>query len=296
MISIFAIPKAFTGKSKIIQERAISSWRELGKDIEIILFGRDKGVKESAEKFHAKHIEEIETNEFGTPLLDDAFKKASDVAIHSRIAYVNADIILMPDLMDALNQIEFDEFLAVSKRFTIDFFSEETLKKIKDCNGIREHVRNEVKPDAAVAVDLFVFNKKTNFELPPFAVGRPGWDNWFIFRARQLRLPVIDMSDVVTLVHQKHDYSHVKKKKAGTKWDGPEGDRNMEFIGDRIKLFNISHANYLLTENGLKKGRRQRRPMGKWRDEMIALYPIMRWPVSCIYSVLSIVRKVIGKN
>ena len=292
MISIFAIPKAFTDKTKLIQERAIKSWRELGSDVEIILFGKDEGVKEAAEKFQAKHIGDIETNDFGTPLLNDAFVKGAKTAKYDRIAYVNADIILMPDLLDALEQIEFDEFLAVSRRYTIDLFSLETQQKIKDYGSLKDYVKSEVELDAPVAVDLFVINKKTGINMPPFAVGRPGWDNWFIFRARQLKLPVIDMSDVVTLVHQKHDYNHVKKKKAGTKWDGPEGDQNMILIGERIKLFNISHANYLLTEKGLKKARRQRRPIDKWRDENLALYPEMKWLILIIHKLTSQLRSV----
>ena len=81
------------------------------------------------------------------------------------------------------------------------------------------------------------------------------------------------MSDVVTLIHQKHDYSHVKKKKAGTKWQGAEGDKNMEYIGRREHLFNISHTDHILTTNGIKKGRRKRRPIAILRDEYIALYP-----------------------
>jgi len=101
------------------------------------------------------------------------------------------------------------------------------------------------------------------------------------------------MSDVVTLVHQKHDYSHVKKKIAGTKWEGPEGDRNMELIGDRKKLFNISHANYLLTEAGLNKGRRQRRPIGKWRDENLVLYPNVKWLIMLTHFLLSQLRRLL---
>jgi hypothetical protein len=70
----------------------------------------------------------------------------------------------------------------------------------------------------------------------------------------------------------------------------------MEYIGDRIKLFNISHSTYLLTENGLKKGRRLRRPICKLRDESIALYPEMKWFIILTYSMLSPIRKMIGKN
>ena len=47
----------------------------------------------------------------------------------------------------------------------------------------------------------------------------------------------------------------------------------MEYIGRREHLFNISHADHILTSNGIKKARRKRRPIAKLRDEYIALYP-----------------------
>jgi hypothetical protein len=87
--------------------------------------------------------------------------------------------------------------------------------------------------------------------MPDFAVGRTAWDNWLVYKARYLKIPVIDATDVVLAIHQKHDYSH-----AGGHWQvwhGPESQGNQELAGDRRKFFNVKDANYLLTKNGLKK-------------------------------------------
>ena len=46
-----------------------------GSSVEIILGGNDFGIAENAAEFGAVHLPEIETNEFGTPLLHSAFQQ-----------------------------------------------------------------------------------------------------------------------------------------------------------------------------------------------------------------------------
>src|SRR5437899_1115103 len=57
-------------------------------------------------------------------------------------------------------------------------------------------------------IDYFVFTRGLLDPVPPFAVGRPSFDNWFIYRARSRRAPVIDATPAVLAVHQNHDYSY----------------------------------------------------------------------------------------
>jgi len=42
MFTIFTVPKAFIDTTQVIQENAISSWKALHPDIEIVLFGDEK--------------------------------------------------------------------------------------------------------------------------------------------------------------------------------------------------------------------------------------------------------------
>src|SRR5205823_8179075 len=103
--------------------------------------------------------------------------------------------------------------------------------------------------------DYFVFPRDTDFGLPPFAVGRPGWDNWMMGRTLEMRLPLIDITQSVTVIHQNHDYGHVTARR-GSDWEGPEADRNRWLSGwlDRYvhSPFNSTH---LLTPSGLRRAR-----------------------------------------
>jgi hypothetical protein len=105
--------------------------------------------------------------------------------------------------------------------------------------------------DSVWAMDYFVFPKDSDLTvIPPFAVGRPGWDNWFVFRARNHRVPVIDATKAILVLHQRHDYKHVPFR-SGDAWQGPEAQRNWELVGDFNKDFNLMDATYVMTESGV---------------------------------------------
>jgi hypothetical protein len=131
--------------------------------------------------------------------------------------------------------------------------------------------RGELYPE--IWIDYFVFPRDSELTiLPPFAVGRPTWDNYFLFRCRQLKYPLIDATAVVTAVHQNHDYAHLPKGNPAI-FGGPEADANIKLLGDTYRLFGLIDATHKLTEFGLKKTR-----ILPWRrrEEYLALHPRQR--------------------
>ena len=121
MLTIFSIPKPFHNEISIIQNNAIRSWAHLNPACEVILFGDEEGIEEAAKESDVKHIREIRRNEYGTPILSDIFEKVQIISQNDYICYVNADIILTSDVMNALSKItHFHEFLLVGKRMNTD--------------------------------------------------------------------------------------------------------------------------------------------------------------------------------
>lgn len=126
MISLFTLPKAFRGHSATIQHNAIASWRTLGPDVEILLFGDDEGVAAAAGRFECHHRPSVTTNEFGTPLLGPVFAEAQQIARWPFLIYVNADVIFLPDLLTAVRQLRpLSRFLACGQR--TDIWVDQTL-------------------------------------------------------------------------------------------------------------------------------------------------------------------------
>ena len=58
-------------------------------------------------------------------------------------------------------------------------------------------------------LDWFLFTRGLFDRMPEFAVGRAAFDNWLIWAARDRQAAVVDTSDVVPALHQRHDHSHV---------------------------------------------------------------------------------------
>jgi hypothetical protein len=277
-LTIFSIPKGFIDPHvSLIQRNALASWARLGRDIEVLLIGDDAGVAEAAREFDVTHVGHPVTNEYGTPVLDWAFREVAARGTGTVLCYVNADIILLPDFLAAVHRLPEAPYLAIGQRWNCDIRA--PIDFVADVDGLDQWVRRDGQLDPGFGSDYFVYPREIDFGLPPFAVGRPGWDNWMIGRALQLRLPVIDMTPSTTVIHQNHDYGHVQGRR-GLDWEGPEADRNLQLGGwvDRYK-HSPSNATHVLGPDGLYRARSFKYLRGRFY-EFVLLKPAaapLRW-------------------
>lgn len=251
MLTIFSIPKPFAGHVAVIQRNAINSWYRLHPKCEMILFGDEVGTKETAAELNARYVPNITRNEYGTPLLDAIFAQAQQIASHRLICYVNADIILLSEFLEAVKRISFRRFLAAGQRWDVDLAEHWDFEHKDWEERLRRYVAAKGVLHPPWGLDYFVFPRDCSFgELPPFAVGRPGWDNWMIFRARKLGMPVVDIGRAVMVIHQNHAYGHVPEGKGET-WEGPEADRNRELLGGQKQSFNLLDATHVMMSRAI---------------------------------------------
>ena len=261
MLTFFTMPKLFEGHFGIIQRNAVKSWTLLNPTPEIILFGNEAGTAETCTRLGVRHGPDVAQNKFGTPLLDDLFEKAQQLAGNDLLCYMNADVILLNDFIHALGQVGKwrRHYLMIGRRWDIDIREpwdfdgdnyEEDLKSLALETG---KLRSEW------SIDYFVFRKGLYSSVPPFAIGRTSYDNWLIWNAFHQKVPIIDATPRVTAIHQDHDYSHARELKDEAKKDeftisrGTEADRNRELVGDRNRFYNTQDAAYLLTSSGIRR-------------------------------------------
>jgi hypothetical protein len=246
VLTIFTIPRAFTGVVGIVQRNAIESWRRLAPDVELILFGDDAGVAEAARALGARHEPRITRNEFGTPLLDGVFARTEATARHHLLCYVNADIILLPEFAAAVRSIRARRFLMVGDRWDMDIESAVDFSNPEWAADLRERAHRMGDRQPPWGSDYFVFPRGTIGPVPPFAVGRPRWDNWMIYNARRRGLPMFDASNAVTAIHPNHDYAHWPKAADGST---PEERLNEVAFGSR-HFYTLAAATHLVTPSG----------------------------------------------
>ena len=89
MLTIFSICRESLGYR---EKNAFESWRNLGEDVEIIIFGDAKCLSEFCKARRIIHIKEVKRNEFGTPLVNDFFLKAQELAKNNFVCFVNYEI------------------------------------------------------------------------------------------------------------------------------------------------------------------------------------------------------------
>jgi len=250
VLTVFAVPKPFAGHIGVIQRNAVRSWRALHPECQVILCGDEPGSAEAASELGVERLLDVDTNDFGTPLLSSVFASVEMRADHDLLCYVNADMLLFPDLVDAVRRVTgaCDRFLVVGETFDLEV-SRDLAVDAAEAQRLEERARAEGTRRGRKAIDFFVFRRGTLGEVLDFAVGRPCWDNWVIWRARSLRMPVVDVTDVATVIHQSHEYGHVQHVR-GSRWEGPEGDANFELMRWEERRFSLDDATHVALQDG----------------------------------------------
>lgn len=246
MITFFTIPKAWQGEAALSQRNAVTSWLALG--AHAVLFGDDQGVAAAAAELGAQHVPTITRNAHGTPLIDGVFADAHTLAGPGLLCFANTDIVLGPDFTPAAELLEssFDRFLMVGESWDTAVRG-----PIDLAEGWQERIAPGRKRGAG-ALDWFLFTRGIFETIPPFAVGRAAFDNWLVWRARNVGASVVDATRAVHVVHQAHGYAHVAAGFEGTR-AGAEAAANWELVGSKRRVYTRFDATHVLAGGRLRR-------------------------------------------
>lgn len=258
-MTIFTTPRPFQGPFDILQRNAIKSWMELSPKCEIILCNDEEGTTAKvAKEFGLLCISDITCTEFGTPLMSDVFSKVQKIAKNDVLAQVNTDVILTNDFLEAIQKVKQlmgnRPFYMIGRRWDLDVkelinFNETDWEK-----KLHKRVRKEGKLHGFTGMDYWVFPRNLPFNLPPFAVGRPGMDTWLVYKAKSLKIPVVDATEAITIIHQNHNYP-----RKNNSFFEIEKQRNLKLAGGFTVAMTIRNADFVLTKEGLKRPKLSRR-------------------------------------
>jgi hypothetical protein len=266
LLTLFSAPKPFTDPHiTLIQHNALSAWTRLEAQVEVLLVGEEAGLAEAAAAHGVRLLpdaalrragQRLERNEAGTPLVSSIFALARQASDAPFLAYTNADMLYLPDLLEAVQAAARlkERFLLVGRRWDLDLRQplEELLGGLD--NGWDARLRGEIarrgRLHAPAGSDYFVFPRSLYTEIPDFAIGRAGWDNWMIYYARSQGWPVIDATPSMLAVHQDHDYRHLPGGKPH--YTLPESRQNEALAGGASNLYMILDSDYELAGGRLR--------------------------------------------
>jgi hypothetical protein len=251
LITLFSAPKPFTNPHiAMIQRNAIKSWTLLP-DVEVILLGEEQGLAEAAKELGVKHIPNVERNANGVPLISSMFKLARENSTSELLCIINADMILMSDFVEAAKKVKGlrSKFVLLSQRWDLDVTAPLDFSGDWSC-GLRSMVNGQGQLHRPAGSDFFLFPKSCYTDIPNFIIGRAGWDNWMIYKARKENWAVIDCTPSVMIVHQNHDYAHLPDGKPH--YEHPETNENIRLAGGQANVrYTILDASHQLVDGKL---------------------------------------------
>ena len=241
-LTIFACPRPFSAAalaspSADAQLRAISSWLALKNAPSVVLFGKDSSLRAAAAQFPRVSVETaFDDNFLGVPLFHSLLRRSmyADTVLS---AFVNSDVMLFDDIVDAAVRLsaQFGAFVATSARYDLETSLHMELVRDVTSGAIQFSARNGslLSPaeyrELAVAngrlhsyggTDVWLWNNKRSADgepvplhdgpTPAFTYGRGVYDNWLnheieVSRARVL----VDTTLAATALHQEHSHDHV---------------------------------------------------------------------------------------
>jgi len=168
--------------------------------------------------------------------------------------YVNCDIILGESFIPVIQQVSQwrPRFLVVGRCWDMDIKEPITFQKTTWENELAAILAQRPSMRGEWAIDYFVFPRGLYGQMPPFALGRAKFDNWLVWKAGDLKVPVVDATPVLRAVHQNHDYSHVAGGKDYTLY-GEEAMRNQEYAGGEAHCYGIHHATHKFQTRGIQR-------------------------------------------
>ena len=272
LMTIFTAPKPFTNPHiATIQRNAIRSWVELGAEVEVLVLGEEEGLAQACAEMGVRHIPEVARNASGTPLVSAMFDLARRNSRSPLLCCINADVILLPDVLEAARRVmeQAGEFLMVGQRW--DLAVTALLDFSEGWQGrIQEWVKRDGRLHPRGGSDYFIFRRDSFKHMPAFAIGRAGWDNWMIFDARYRGAAVVDATQDIQVIHQDHDYSHLPGGQPHYRL--PETFENVRMGGGKLTVFKLDD-----TDRRLAGGRVQRHPFNWrkfWRE--VEIFPLVR--------------------
>ena len=252
-LTLFTAPKAFTDPhTSLIQHNALRSWQALGDSVSVVVVGDEEGIAEAAKAYGFTHRPDVRLNKLGTPLISSIFELGRQENDSPFLAYVNADIILFPEILDVIRTVasQAEQFLLIGQRWDLEVVQPLTFEG-NWVPALKNTMHKDGELHSRTGSDYFIFPRSCFQDIPDFSVGGAGWDNWMIYQARRQGWLAVDCSAELDIIHQEHDYRHLPEGKPHYRL--PETGENIRLAGGRRTIFVLDDASHRLVNGKLLK-------------------------------------------
>jgi hypothetical protein len=197
-ILLFTTAGKLEGENLMFTKASFSSWKK--QNLDVVLFG---------EPFHKELCDEYgfildinyERDEFGLPIVRDLYLSSQRYKGYDVYCFTNGDIIFHNSILDSINAITFDNFLAVGQRIDvfnlpeIDYLTE----SIKDIEDKLSKCSQELHNPGGIDYFAFTPGFWDLNNMPDFSKARNRYDHWLVgYGLTEGNGPVIDLTKTFT--------------------------------------------------------------------------------------------------
>ena len=247
MLTIFTHPKAFRGRTAIIQRNALCSWLLLHPDVQIILFGDAVGAQEVAWELGLHYEQFPELTACGAIRLDYMLATVLRHARHDVLCYLPCDTLLLPEFCSAFNRVEalYREFVMVGRSHTLDF---DAWDGLDSQTGLKPRCERLAASTSRAELGYLVFSRGCfQSGIAALSSDTPAAMNWLLRKAIAEKLAVVDASQMAVAVQQREGAQGEERIPRTTPSIERFGEEELLPVGDYKQLRQAVCAPLLLT-------------------------------------------------
>ncbi len=248
-----------------MQLSAIRSWKRALPEARVILYGNEPGLVDVCRKEKVDFGGSVKVGHDGVEIVTDIFRQAAFLAGRAGMIYLNSDILLDESARKAYTLLENlpGGYLGTGRRRCLPAWVGSALKGA-ELDAYLIACRKPVRWGQASSLDIFFLRDFSVETMPCFRIGQAAWDNWMIFRAREMGLSVVDLSSVLRPFHCDHDYRYTKNNSEPISRNRLRDQQNLDLLGGVAKRFHMGHCNYEVLDGAIVR----RRGPAFWQREI----------------------------
>ncbi|GJD10318.1 hypothetical protein Gasu2_45150 [Galdieria sulphuraria] len=154
--------------------------------------------------------------------MNHLFDAAKQHTVSKYVGYINCDIAVFSEFDHALQNILYSDggskkaIVGRRKDVSISNISLDSL--MKNISIVREYAQRHGHHHGSFGKDYFIFPREFLRDFPPFLIGRPKWDDWFLTKLllqEPRDLSIYRLDDSIPVVHMQIDENSWSHEKLG---------------------------------------------------------------------------------
>ena len=198
VITFYTAPRNFEPPYDVWQDNAIRSWMALKPTPQVVLIG-DRETAVQAKRLGVQFSE----SDGDLPSVRHIIRAGEQRAGYPVLCFLNADNVLLPTFYANIAPVvwQHERFVCIGRRTNLNVEGLIDSTSPEFATQIEQHGTQ----GGWTGMDYFIYRGISLADgMPDFKIGRDFYDNWLVRRMAWGAVPLIDVSEALTVIHENH--------------------------------------------------------------------------------------------